>query len=86
MAKTTAPSQARRLQCPMGMPWTPTNSRAAVPSVGELDLDKLNEELERTEWEVGYTPAKLAQSAVARPVPRPVPSPSPSPRHARRMR
>jgi hypothetical protein len=54
------------------MPWTPTTSRAAV-SAGELDLDKLNEELLRTEWEVGYTPAKLAQSAVARPVPRPMP-------------
>jgi hypothetical protein len=53
------------------MPWTPSTSRAAV-SPGELDLDKLNEELQRTEWEVGYTPAKLAQSAVARPVPRPI--------------
>jgi hypothetical protein len=66
----------------MGMPWTPTNSRAAVTSVSELDLDKLNEELERTEWEVGYTPAKLAQSAVARPLPRL----GPSPRQARRTR
>jgi hypothetical protein len=63
------------------MPWTPTTSRAAV-SAGELDLDKLNEELQRTEWEVGYTPAKLAQSAVARPLPRLVPSP----RQARRTR
>ena len=58
----------------MGMPWTPTNSRDAVTSMGELDLEKLNEELERTEWEVGYTPAKLAQSAVARPLPRLFPS------------
>ena len=54
------------------MPWTPTTSRAAV-SGAELDLDKLNEELQRTEWEVGYTPAKLAQSAVARPLPRRTP-------------
>jgi hypothetical protein len=68
----------------MVMPWTPTNSRDAVSSVAELDLDKLNEELERTEWEVGYTPAKLAQSAVARPLPRLVPLPSP--RHVRRTR
>jgi hypothetical protein len=60
----------------MGMPWTPTNSRDAVSSMADLDLDKLNEELERTEWEVGYTPAKLAQSAVARPVPRLVPADS----------
>jgi hypothetical protein len=54
------------------MPWTPTTSRAAV-SAGELDLDKLNEELQRTEWEVGYTPAKLLQSGVARPLPRRTP-------------
>jgi hypothetical protein len=54
------------------MPWTPTTSRAAV-SAGEQDLDELNAELERTEWEVGYTPTKLAQSAAARPVPRGAP-------------
>jgi hypothetical protein len=51
-------------------------------SAGDLDLDKLNEELQRTEWEVGYTPAKLAQSAVARPVPRRTPS-RPQPRRTR---
>jgi hypothetical protein len=56
------------------MPWTPTTSRAAV-SAGELDLDKLTEELQHTEWEVGYTPAKLLQSGVARPLPRRTPTP-----------
>jgi hypothetical protein len=61
------------------MPWTPTTSRTAV-TVGELDLNKLNEELQRTEWEVGYTPAKLAASAVARPVPRRPVSPRQAPR------
>ena len=27
----------------------------------------MNQELQQTEWEVGYTPAKLALAAVARP-------------------
>ena len=64
------------------MPWTPTTSRAAL-TAGELDIEKLNAELERTEWEVGYTPTKLAQSAAARPVPRRTPSHSTQPRRAR---
>ena len=34
----------------------------------EADLETLNQELQRTEWEIGYTPAKLAAAAIARPV------------------
>lgn len=49
------------------MPWTPTSSRVVEPDA-EPDFDDLNQELQRTEWEIGYTPAKLAAAAVARPV------------------
>ena len=49
------------------MPRTPTTSRV-VEMDPEADLETLNQELQRTEWEIGYTPAKLAAAAIARPV------------------
>jgi hypothetical protein len=49
---------------------TPSTNRV-VDLDPEPDLDELNQQLERTVWEVGYTPAKLAAAACARPVPGP---------------
>jgi hypothetical protein len=49
------------------MPWSPAASRVVEPGQDQ-DLERVNQELARTQWEVGYSALKLAAAAGARPI------------------